>query len=163
MHKSETLLFFTLIELAMMVRAWQQRVGDFVTYFFMPIFFTFTGLRASIGGLEGAQAWEWCALTLVLATLGKFGGAHLGARAPLGHLSATLLGVMMNARGLMELVVINVGFDLGVISQQMFTILVLMALVSTVITTPVLRALLPRIGIAVPKLLRPAREARLPT
>jgi Kef-type K+ transport system membrane component KefB len=64
--------------------------------------------------------------------------------------SATILGFMMNTRGLMELVVINVGFDLGVISQQMFTILVLMALLSTIVTMPVLRALLPRIGIAVP-------------
>ena len=133
-----------------LVRAWEQRVGDFVTYFFMPIFFTYTGLRTSVGGLQGYESWGWCALTIVLATLGKFGGAYLAARAPLGHVSAAILGFMMNTRGLMELVVINVGFDLGVISQQMFTILVLMALVSTIVTTPALRALLPRIGIAVP-------------
>lgn len=134
----------------LLVRAWRQRVGDFVTYFFMPIFFTYTGLRTSVGGLEGYALCGWCVLTIVLASVGKFAGAYLGARAPLGHVSSTILGFMMNTRGLMELVVINVGFDLGVISQQMFTILVLMALVSTIITTPVLRALLPRIGIAVP-------------
>jgi Kef-type K+ transport system membrane component KefB len=138
----------------LLVRAWQQRVGDFVTYFFMPIFFTYTGLRTSIGGLESYSLWGWCALTIILATVGKFGGAYLAACAPLGHVSATILGFMMNTRGLMELVVINVGFDLGVISQQMFTILVLMALLSTIVTTPVLRALLPRIGIAVPALHR---------
>jgi Kef-type K+ transport system membrane component KefB len=135
---------------SLLVRAWQQRVGDFVTFFFMPIFFTYTGLRTSVGGLESYTLWAWCALTMVLATVGKFGGAYLAARGPLGPLQATILGFMMNTRGLMELVVINVGFDLGVISQQMFTILVLMALVSTIVTTPALRALLPRIGIAVP-------------
>jgi Kef-type K+ transport system membrane component KefB len=157
------LIGVVLFDEPLLVRAWQQRIGDFVTFFFMPIFFTFTGLRTAIGGLENSQAWEWCALTLVLATLGKFGGAYLGARVPLGHKPATILGVMMNTRGLMELVVINVGFDLGAISQQMFTILILMALVSTVITTPLLRVLLPRIGIAVPKPLRAARATGLPT
>jgi Kef-type K+ transport system membrane component KefB len=139
----------------LLVRAWQQRVGDFVTFFFMPIFFTYTGLRTAIGGLQSYELWGWCALTIVLATVGKFGGAYLAARGPLGPLPATILGFMMNTRGLMELVVINVGLDLGVISQQMFTILVLMALVSTIVTTPALRALLPRIGITLPE----ARQA----
>jgi Kef-type K+ transport system membrane component KefB len=133
-----------------LARAWQERVGEFVSVFFLPIFFTYTGLRTSINGLHGATLWGWCGLTIVVATLGKFGGAYIGARRLLGHRSATLLGFMMNTRGLMELVVINVGLDLGVISQQMFTILVLMALVSTLITTPALRFYLPRAGIAVP-------------
>jgi Kef-type K+ transport system membrane component KefB len=134
-----------------LVRAWQARVGDFVTVFFLPIYFTYTGLRTSVAGLASPQLWAWCGLTIALATLGKFGGAYIGARRSLGHSAATLLGVMMNTRGLMELVVINVGLDLGVISQQMFTILVLMALVSTVITTPALRFYLPRAGIALPR------------
>jgi Kef-type K+ transport system membrane component KefB len=133
-----------------LVRAWQERLGQFVTVFFMPIFFTYTGLRTSIGSLSTRSAWGWCALTIALATLGKFGGAYVGARrSQLDHTQATLLAFMMNTRGLMELVVINVGLDLGVISQQMFTILVLMAIVSTVITTPALRFYLPRAGIAV--------------
>ena len=131
-----------------LVRAWQGRVGDFVTVFFLPIFFTYTGLRTSVGVLDSPQLWAWCAVTIALATLGKFGGAYIGARGSLEHTSATILGFMMNTRGLMELVVINVGLDLGVISQQMFTILVLMALISTVITTPALRFYLPRAGIA---------------
>jgi Kef-type K+ transport system membrane component KefB len=133
-----------------LVRAWQERVGDFVTVFFLPIFFTYTGLRTSISGLESPALWGWCGLTIALATLGKFGGAYIGAHRTLNRTSATILGFMMNTRGLMELVVINVGLDLGVISQQMFTILVLMALVSTLITTPALRFYLPRAGIAVP-------------
>ena len=133
-----------------LVRAWQGRVGDFVTVFFLPIYFTYTGLRTSVQRLETAQLWGWCALTIALATLGKFGSAYIAARRSLDHTSATILGFMMNTRGLMELVVINVGLNLGVISQQMFTILVLMALVSTVITTPALRFYLPRAGIALP-------------
>jgi Kef-type K+ transport system membrane component KefB len=136
-----------------LVRAWQERVGQFVAVFFMPIFFTYTGLRTSIGSLNSRAAWGWCALTIALATAGKFGGAYWGARrSQLTHTQATILAFMMNTRGLMELVVINVGLDLGVISQQMFTILVLMAIVSTVITTPALRFYLPRAGIAVPTL-----------
>jgi Kef-type K+ transport system membrane component KefB len=133
-----------------LVRAWRERVGDFVTVFFLPIYFTYTGLRTSVDSLGSAQLWGWCVLTIALATLGKFGGAYIGARRSLDHNSATILSFMMNTRGLVELVVINVGLDLGVISREMFTILVLMALVSTVITTPALRFYLPRAGIALP-------------
>lgn len=134
----------------LLVRAWRGRVGDFVTVFFLPIYFTYTGLRTSVEGLTSPQLWAWCGITIALATLGKFGAAYFAARRTLDHNSATILGFMMNTRGLMELVVINVGLDLGVISQQMFTILVLMALVSTIITTPALRFYLPRAGIFVP-------------
>jgi Kef-type K+ transport system membrane component KefB len=134
-----------------LVNAWKQGIGHFVMVFFLPIYFTYTGLRTSIGSLDTASAWGWCALIVALATLGKFGGAYIGARqSRLGHTEATILGFMMNTRGLMELVVINVGLDLGVISEQMFTILVIMAIVSTVITTPALRFYLPRAGITVP-------------
>ena len=134
-----------------LVSAWRERIGGFVTVFFLPIFFTYTGLRTSIGGLDTLEAWGWCVLTVALATVGKFGGAYLIARASrLNHAEASILGYMMNTRGLMELVVINLGYDLGMISQQMFTILVIMAVVSTVITTPALRRYLPRAGIPVP-------------
>jgi len=133
-----------------LVRAWRGRVGDFVSVFFLPIYFTYTGLRTSVEGLASPQLWGWCGITIALATIGKFGAAYFGARRTLDHTSSTILGFMMNTRGLMELVVINVGLDLGVISQQMFTILVLLALVSTVITTPALRFYLPRAGIFVP-------------
>jgi Kef-type K+ transport system membrane component KefB len=127
------------------VSAWRERTGDFVTVFFLPIFFTYTGLRTSIGSLDTLAAWGWCGITIALATAGKMGGAYLAARiSGLNHVESTILGYMMNTRGLMELVVINVGFDLGVISSQMYTILVIMAIISTVITTPALRHYLPR-------------------
>ena len=128
--------------------AWNQRIGSFVTVFFLPVFFTYTGLRTDIGDLNSVSDWGWCALLIALATLGKFGGCYLAARrAGLSHDESKVLGIMMNTRGLMELIVLNVGLDLGVISQNMFTMLVLMAIVSTVVTTPGLRAWLPAIGL----------------
>jgi Kef-type K+ transport system membrane component KefB len=133
------------------VTTWRKRISPFVMVFFLPIFFTYTGLRTNIGGLDSANAWGWCALIVALATLGKFGGAYLASRfAGLNHNESKILGVMMNTRALMELIVINVGYDLGVISQQMFTILVIMAIFSTVITSPLLRRWLPLIGIPIP-------------
>jgi Kef-type K+ transport system membrane component KefB len=134
-----------------LVTAWRASIGQFVSVFFLPIFFTYTGLRTSIGSLASLQDWEWCALILVLATLGKLGGAYVAARlAGRSHPEAATLGYMMNTRALMELVVVNVGFDLGVISPKIFTMLVIMAIVSTVITIPALRRYLPRAGIALP-------------
>ena len=125
--------------------AWNARVGHFVVVFFLPIFFTYTGLRTEIGSLHDAAAWGWCLLLIFLATLGKYGAAYVAARwVGLNHHQANVLGVMMNTRALMELVVINVGYDLGVISRPVFTMLVLMAVFSTVITTPLLRRWLPR-------------------
>ena len=133
------------------VRTWKTRISPFVMVFFLPIFFTYTGLRTNIGSLDTLEAWGWCVLIVFLATLGKYGGAYLAARSVgMSHAEGKVIGIMMNTRALMELIVINVGYDLGVISQQMFTILVIMAIFSTVITTPLLRRWLPKIGIAVP-------------
>jgi len=134
-----------------LIDAWKERIGHFVMVFFLPIFFTYTGLRTHVGSLDSAAAWGWCLLLIALATLGKFGASYVAARwAGMSHVEGKLLGIMMNTRALMELIVINVGYDLGVISQQVFTMLVLMAFFSTVITTPGLRAWLPKIGVAIP-------------
>ncbi len=127
-------------------KAWQERVGGFVNVFFLPIFFTFTGLRTDIGSLSGGSAWGWCALLIALATLGKFGACWIAARwAGLGPMEARIVGIMMNTRALMELIIINVGLELGVIGREVFTMLVLMAIFSTVITSPALRRWLPRV------------------
>ena len=128
------------------VTGWNQRVGTLVHVLFMPIFFTLTGLRTRIGSLDTVEAWGWCVLLIALAMAGKFGGCYLAGRlSGQGHVAAKILGVLMNARGLMELIVINVGYDIGVISQQMFTMLVLMALASNVIPTPALKYWTPRL------------------
>ncbi len=133
------------------VEAWRKKVGGFITVFFLPIFFTYTGLRTNIGGLDSFALWGWCLLLIALATIGKFGGCYWAARwSGLNHQQSKVIGIMMNTRALMELIIINVGFDLGVISQNVFTMLVLMAIVSTVITTPGLRRWLPGAGIPIP-------------
>jgi Kef-type K+ transport system membrane component KefB len=125
---------------------WSRRVGGFVDVFFLPIFFTYTGLRTDVGTLSGAGSWGWCALLIALATLGKFGGCFVAARlAGLSPLAARLTGVLMNTRALMELIIVNVGFDLGVIGHEAFTMLVMMAVFSTVVTTPLLRRWLPKL------------------
>src|SRR5215468_1052895 len=125
--------------------ALQARVRDFVTVFFLPIFFTYTGLRTDIGTLGGGGLWVMCGLVLLAAFAGKFGGCCLAGRfSGLSWREAGIIGVMMNTRALMELIVINLGYDLGVIPKNVFFMLVLMAVVSTYVTAPVLRRLLPR-------------------
>lgn len=133
------------------VRAWKRQVGPFVWVFFLPIFFTYTGLRTDIGSLDSPTAWLWCSVIILLSTVGKFGGAYVATRfTGLSHAQGKVVGIMMNTRALMELIIINVGYDLGAISQQMFTILVIMAIVTTVVTSPLLRRWLPAAGIPLP-------------
>lgn len=130
-------------ECAHFVAAWRMRIGYFVTVFFLPIFFTYTGLRTDVGALD-APRWGWAVLLLALATAGNFVGCCMAARwAGLDRAESRIIGTMMNTRALMELVVVNVGFDLGVLPPAVFTMLVVMALASTVITTPLLKRWLP--------------------
>lgn len=129
------------------VAAWKRSVSHFVTVFFLPIFFTFTGLRTNVHGLDTLELWGWCAVLIGAATLGKFIGCAGAARVcGLSWADAGCIGILMNTRALMELVVLNVGYDLGVIPPNVFTMLVLMAIFSTVVTAPVLRLTLPRLG-----------------
>jgi len=126
---------------------WADKVGRFVQVLLLPVFFTFTGLRTNVGSLTLASDWGWCVLLIGVATIGKFGGAYIAARmAGSDHVSAKILGLLMNTRGLMELIVLNIGLDMGFISQKLFTMLVLMALVSNVMTTPGLKRWLPKLG-----------------
>ena len=123
-------------------RAVQDRMRDFVTTFFLPIFFTYTGLRTDIGTMGGSGLWFICGLVLLTAFAGKFGGCCLAARFNgLPWREASMIGIMMNTRALMELIVVNIGFELGVIPKSVFFMLVLMAVVSTYVTTPMLRRL----------------------
>ena len=110
----------------------------------MPLFFAFSGLRTSIGLVSGIEHWLIVAALIGLATLGKFGGSAVAARLTgMRWREASAIGVLMNTRGLMELIVLNVGMDLGVITPTLFTMLVLMALVTTFATTPILRWVYP--------------------
>ncbi|MDB5361924.1 MAG: potassium transporter Kef [Rhodospirillales bacterium] len=133
------------------VEAWRRQVGQFVLVFFLPIFFTFTGLRTNILGLASATDLEWLAIVLAAAILGKIIPVYLGGRmAGFSHHESTILGSLMNTRALMELIVLNIGFDLGFIPQNVFTIMVIMAVVTTVMTGPLLKVLLPRAGHRIP-------------
>jgi Kef-type K+ transport system membrane component KefB len=125
------------------VRLWHEKIGGLVHAFFLPIFFAVTGLRTDVGALADTGAWLQCALVCAVAFGGKFGGAYLAARATgEAHRSALTIGVCMNTRGLMELIALNLGYDLGVLPRPMFTMLVIMAIVSTFITTPLIRRLM---------------------
>lgn len=134
------------------VALWKKTVGDFVIVFFLPIFFTYTGLRTNIVGLDTAALWEWCLLFILVAVIGKFGGAFVAARmSGLNKHEAGTIAILMNTRALMELIVLNIGYDLGAIPHDVFTMLVIMAVFTTVITSPVLRGYLPRFGHVIPK------------
>lgn len=105
----------------------------------LPLFFAFTGLRTQINMLN-AHDWLVCAGIVLLATAGKLGGASLAARfAGSSWRQACALGILMNTRGAMELVVLNIGYDLGFLSDRAFAILVLMTLITTFVTGPLLR------------------------
>jgi Kef-type K+ transport system membrane component KefB len=110
-----------------------------VTILFLPAFFALTGLRTEIGLVSSGRDWGICLLIIVLATAGKFGATVAAGRLmKMPGRFAAQLGILMNTRGLMELIVLNVGLDLGVISPALFTMMVLMAIVTTAMTAPLL-------------------------
>src|SRR6185295_8967253 len=116
-----------------------ERLRDLVTALFLPIFFTYTGLRTEIGSLDSAPLWIAAVFILLCAIAGKFGGCTLAARMTgFSWREASCIGTMMNTRGLMELIVINAGYKLGVIPKSVFCMLVLMAIVTTMMTVPLL-------------------------
>lgn len=127
-----------------LVAAIRARLSDFVTVFFLPIFFTYTGLRTDIGSMTGGELWFLCGLVLLAATVGKLGGCTLAAKwNGFTWRDASLIGVMMNTRALMELIVINIGYELGIIPRTVFFMLVFMAIFTTYMTAPVMRRLSP--------------------
>jgi Kef-type K+ transport system membrane component KefB len=120
-----------------------ERFHDLMVILFLPLFFAFTGLRTSLGLIAG-DLWAYFALILAVAVVGKVGGTALAARS--GGLSwreALSVGALMNTRGLMELVVLNVGLDAGIISPALFSMLVLMAVATTFMTQPLFALLDP--------------------
>jgi Kef-type K+ transport system membrane component KefB len=125
-----------------LARALETRLLDTVVVLFLPAFFAYTGMRTQIGLLSGGADWLVCGVVFAVATAGKFGGTLLASRATgMPWRDAAALGVLMNTRGLMELIVLNVGVDLGVISLRLFTMLVLMAVATTFMTSPLILAL----------------------
>lgn len=115
-----------------------EKMNDFVVVILLPAFFALTGLRTQIGLVGGAH-WLTTGLIIVVAFAGKFGGSAVAARSTgMSWRDANGIGILMNTRGLMELIVVNVGLDLGVISPRLFAMLVIMAVVTTLMTGPIL-------------------------
>ena len=119
-----------------------DRIDDLVRIMFLPAFFAFTGMRTQFGLLDNSNDWWLCGLIIVVATVGKFGGTFVASRlSGLNTRDSAALGILMNTRGLVELIVLNLGLDLKIISSQLFTMLVIMALVTTFMTSPILHFL----------------------
>lgn len=133
-----------------------DKIGGMTTTLMLPLFFAFSGLQTDIGLIGGnVELWLWCGLLLVIAVAGKLAGSALAARA-VGESwrRSVQIGALMNCRGLTELIVLNIGLQMGVLSRTMFTMLVIMALVSTAMTAPLVRRL-------TPKAERPSLDGRL--
>ncbi|HEY2837709.1 MAG TPA: cation:proton antiporter [Pirellulales bacterium] len=125
-------------------RGFVRQVEPIVTVLLLPAFFAYTGMRTRIDLVTGLNEWLICGIIIAIATLGKFGGTlTAGGLTGLSWREAGALGILMNTRGLMELIVLNIGLDLGVISPKLFAMMVIMALVTTLGTAPVLRLILP--------------------
>ncbi|MFZ2060190.1 MAG: cation:proton antiporter [Candidatus Binatus sp.] len=130
-----------------MAREMTDRLEDIVIVLLLPAFFAYTGLRTQIGLVNGSEQWMMCALIVAVASAGKFGGSAIAARITgLNWRDSTALGVLMNTRGLMELIVLNIGLEMNVISPTLFAMLVIMALVTTFATTPILHLITRRQG-----------------
>lgn len=128
-----------------LVREIALKTEDFVLIFLLPVFFAYSGLRTQLGLLNSPELWLLCVLVLVVAIAGKYVGTYVAARfGGINKREASALGWLMNTRGLTELIVLNIGLELGVISPLLFTMLVIMALVTTFMTSPLLEWTYPK-------------------
>lgn len=128
-----------------LVRELAQKTEDFVLTCLLPIFFAYSGLRTQIGLLNSPPLWGLCVLVVLVAIVGKYVGTFAAAKVSgLSNRDASALGWLMNTRGLTELIVLNIGLSLGVITPLLFTMLVIMALVTTFMTSPLLERTYPK-------------------
>ena len=120
-------------------RVLRERLESISSVFLLPLFFAYTGLRTQIGLLDDVASWAICLTIIVVATIGKLGGTAIAARwTGMRWRDSVALGALMNTRGLMELIALNVGYDLGILTPEIFAMMVLMALVTTAMTGPLL-------------------------
>jgi len=125
-------------------RELSQKFEALIVVLLLPIYFALTGLRSSIFLISDGKMWLYCAVIILLAVVGKLGGSMLSARLNgMSWRESAAVGILMNTRGLVELVILNIGLDLGILSPSLFSIMVLMALVTTLMTTPLLAWIYP--------------------
>ena len=130
---------------AKFVRLITTRLEDFTVIFLLPIFFAFAGLKTQIGLIDNAYLFGLTGLIVLVACVGKFGGSTLAARVTgLGWRESSAIGILMNTRGLVELVILTIGLQIGVITDAVYAMMVIMALVTTAMTTPILHWVYPR-------------------
>jgi Kef-type K+ transport system membrane component KefB/nucleotide-binding universal stress UspA family protein len=116
-----------------------EKLEDFTTVVFLPVYFAYTGLRTQVGLVDSLWLWLVFLLLLLVAVAGKFGGSTLAARfSGLSWRESAALGALVNTRGLMELIILNVGLDLGLITPAVFAMMVMVAIITTVMTAPAL-------------------------
>lgn len=116
-----------------------QKIEDVALVLLLPLFFVFTGLRTQIGLINDSYLWQVTGLIILVAIVGKFIGSAIASRVMGQNWRDSLtIGALMNTRGLMELVVLNIGYDLGILSPEVFSMMVIMALVTTFMTGPAL-------------------------
>lgn len=148
-------------------RAITERIEDLTLLFLLPIFFAVVGLSTRFGMLDQWLHWAIAGLVIAAAVAGKWGGSTVAAHAVgVGWRDASALGLLMNTRGITEIVILTIGRSLGVISPALFTIMVLMALFTTLMATPLLsRFYLPRIGdqqpVEQPKIVAEPRQSEV--
>jgi Kef-type K+ transport system membrane component KefB len=125
---------------SLLARNLHEKLNDIAVILLLPAFFALTGMRTHIGLVQGPLQWLLCGVILVTACIGKFGGTFVAARITgLERHDAAALGVLMNTRGLMELIVLNLGLDLQILSSTLFAMLVMMAVITTLATAPALQ------------------------
>jgi Kef-type K+ transport system membrane component KefB len=121
------------------VHAITEKINDLAVVLFLPIFFALTGLQTRINLIDSPQLWLFAMLIILVAIAGKFGGATIAARVSgMSWRDSGSVGILMNTRGLMELVLLNIGLEIGVISPALFSMLVLMTITTTFMTAPIL-------------------------
>ena len=114
-----------------------EKVEDVSLALFLPLFFVSTGLRTEIGLLNTPELWSMCGIFILVAIIGKFGGAMFSARfVGESWRDSLYIGALMNTRGLMELIVLTIGYEMEILPPSIFVMLVLMTLVTTFMTTP---------------------------
>jgi Kef-type K+ transport system membrane component KefB/nucleotide-binding universal stress UspA family protein len=128
-----------------MVREIAQKTEDFVLIFLLPVFFVYSGLKTKIGLINSPYLWLVCGIILAVAIIGKYVGIYFTAKSfGLPKREASVLGWLMNTRGLTELIVLNIGLKLGVINDLLFAMLVIMALTTTFMTSPLVEWTYPK-------------------
>ena len=143
-----------------MQRALIERIQPLAVALLLPLFFTYSGLNTKIGLLNQPYLWLMCGLVLVASIVGKGVACWLAARGMgLSHREALGIGTLMNARGLMELIIINIGLQRGIISEELFAILVIMAVITTLMASPIFDALVGRRQLVVPTAYQPNQPA----